>query len=260
MKVWFKVRKDNNLNMCIPHNYNIACAMYGFREFGLEMIPYETIDEIYDWVTKDDIVLDYIDQCNSIFAKFGVTPHIPDYPEPLYSFLCREIWTDTIDSIASNEDKWSAGWFVKPIKDKAFTGKIISSISDLVGCGNHSENYEVLCSEPLDIVAEWRGFILYDKLIDLRPYGLLLNTKDSWKYHYDAKVVENMMSAFLTWENRPAACSMDVCVTKDNRTLLVEFNDAYALGNYGLPSIYYAKLISARWSQLLDRPDELLFS
>ena len=47
------------------------------------------------------------------------------------------------------------------------------------------------------------------------------------------------------------ACSMDICVTKDGRTLLVEFNDAYSLGAYGLPDIYYAKLISARWSQLL---------
>ena len=36
-------------------------------------------------------------------------------------------------------------------------------------------------------------------------------------------------------------------------------NDAYALGNYGLPHIKYAKLISARWSQLLDRKDEYKF-
>ena len=204
--------------------------------------------------------IDYIDQCNTIFAKFGVTPSIPDYPSVLKPFLGRDIWTDTIDSISSDKEKWSSGWFVKPKRNKAFTGKIISSISDLMGCGNHSENYEVICSDPIDIVAEWRGFILYDKLVDLRPYGLLLDkARDSWKYHYDEKVVDDMMNAFVTWKDRPFACSMDICVTRDGRTLLVEFNDAYSLGCYGLPSIYYAKLISARWSQLLDRPDEFNF-
>ena len=36
-------------------------------------------------------------------------------------------------------------------------------------------------------------------------------------------------------------------------------NDGYALENYGLMSISYAKLISARWPQLLDRKDEFDF-
>ena len=48
-------------------------------------------------------------------------------------------------------------------------------------------------------------------------------------------------------------------VTDDGRTLLVEFNDAYSLGCYGLNDIQYAKFISARWSQLLNREDEYKF-
>ena len=46
---------------------------------------------------------------------------------------------------------------------------------------------------------------------------------------------------------------------RKKETLLVEFNDAYALGAYGLSSISYAKLISARWSQLLHREDPFHF-
>lgn len=246
--------------MEIPHSYNFANAMYGFRELGAELIPYHSIDEIYDNVDREDIVLDYIDQCNMIFQKFGVESHISDYPESMKPFLGRKIWRDTIDSIASHEEKWSAGYFVKPVRDKAFTGKIISSIADLVGCGNSTENYEVLVSEPLDILAEWRGFIIYDELVDLRPYGMYLDrTRQSYLYHYDGNIVKKMMEAFCEWEDRPAACSMDICYTKEGRTLLVEFNDAYALGSYGLPSIVYAKLISARWAQLLCREDEYHF-
>lgn len=259
-KVYLKTKYDNGMNMEIPHSYNMANAMYGFRELGAEIIPYHKIDDIYDRVEKEDIVLDYIDQCNEIFHKFGVTPYLPDYPDILTAFLGRKIWRDTIDSIAGNEQKWSAGYFVKPVKSKVFTGKVISSVADLVGCGNHSENYEVFVSEPINICAEWRCFITYDKIVDVRPYGTLSN-KDrmSYLYHYDAEVLSAMLQEFIKWEERPSACSMDICVTKDGRTLLVELNDAYSLGSYGLPSIYYARLISARWSQLLGVKDEYHF-
>ena len=60
-------------------------------------------------------------------------------------------------------------------------------------------------------------------------------------------------------EKRPAACSMDICVTEEGGTLLVELNDAYSLGYYGLAPIWHAKLISARWSQILERADEYKF-
>ena len=67
------------------------------------------------------------------------------------------------------------------------------------------------------------------------------------------------MEAFISWKERPIGCSMDICVTKDGQTLLVEINDAYALGCYGLADVFYAKLISARWSQLLGVKDEYRF-
>lgn len=259
-KVWLKMRQDPGMDLELPHSVNIANAMYGFRELGAEIVPYHTIDEIYDRVEREDIVLDYVDQCNRIFAKFGVEPKIPDYPAELREFLGRKVWRDTIDNISSDEAKWSAGYFVKPLRDKAFTGKIIRSLSDLIGCGSCYENYEVLVSEPIEILAEWRCFITYDRIVDVRPYGSIADLNYSgYLYHYDSDVLRKMFQAFLDWEERPAACSMDICVTRDGRTLLVEVNDAYALGCYGLPSLLYAKLISARWSQLLEREDEYHF-
>lgn len=249
MKIWAKVRANGEY-----HSHNIAHAVFGFKELGAEIIKYEKIDEIYQWVTRDDIVLDYIDQCLTIFDKFGKRPHIEDYPDVLKPFLGRTIWKDTINSINSNPEKW--GVFVKPVKEKAFTGKVINGPADLVGCGSCYENYEVLCSEVLDIKREWRGFIYYDKLIDLRPYN------GDWHYNYNPVVVDKAIEAFLNWEDRPLACSLDFAViVKDEKenTIFLEANDAFALGNYGLQHLDYAKLISARWSQILDRPDEYAF-
>ena len=70
-RVWLKTRFDSGMKMEIPHSHNMSNAMYGFRELGAEIIPYHKIDEIYDQVSEEDIVLDYIDQCNKIFKKFG---------------------------------------------------------------------------------------------------------------------------------------------------------------------------------------------
>ena len=204
--------------------------------------------------------MDYIDQCNTIFKKFNVIPQLPDYPSSLKKYIGRKVWHDTINSISKNERKWSAGYFVKPVRNKAFTGKIISNIKDFIGCGSCYEDYEVIVSEPIDILAEWRCFILYDEIIDVRPYGSISSLKyKGFEYQYDSNVLQEMLQTFKTWKERPMACSMDICYTKDGRTLLVEFNDAYALGCYGLPGILYAKLISARWSQLLGRSDEFRF-
>lgn len=253
MKIWAKTRQLDDMELY--HSHNISYAVHGFHELGAEIINYNTIDEIYDWVTKDDIVLDYITQCRDIFKKFGKDPRLEDYPDVLKPYLGRKIWIDNMDHINTHPELWNV--FVKPTEEKAFTGRIINSPVDLVGCGNCHENYEVLCSEIIDIKREWRGFMYYDQLIDLRPYY------GDWKYNYDPKVIENALKAFVTWEDRPMACSLDfaVIVDKDGneKTIFLEANDAYALGCYGLNTLSYAKLISARWSQILDRPDEFHF-
>lgn len=236
------------------HSYNFSHAVYGFREMGAEIIKYESVKEIYDCVNVDDIVLDYIDECQYIMGKFGVSPSCEDYPEQLKHFMGRRVWKDKINSINSNPDKW--GVFVKPMKDKAFTGLVVNGPKDLIGCGSASENYDVLCSDVLNIKREWRCFITYDSVVDIRPY------KGDYHYNYDPSVVDQIIDAFRMIPNRPMGCSVDIAVVeKDGKTetIFLEMNDGYALGNYGLQYLDYAKLISARWSQLLNRQDEFDF-
>lgn len=57
----------------------------------------------------------------------------------------------------------------------------------------------------------------------------------------------------------PDAYGIDFGVTKDGRTLLIEVNDAWALGCYGLESHLYAKFLLTRWAQLTDTPDQFFY-
>ena len=245
-KVYVKIRENGEY-----HSPNFAQAVFGFKELGAEIIKYKKIEEIYDIVEDGDIVIDYIDQTQAIFRKFGIDYSFDNYPEVLSEFLGRKIWKDKINNINSNPDKWNI--FVKPIKEKAFTGKVIREPKDLIGCGSCYENYDVLCSDIVDIKREWRCFYYYGDIIDIRPY------KGDYHYHYDANVLDEMLKKINEWEDVPYAFCIDIGVTADGKTILIECNDCYSLGSYGLYPLSYAKMIAARWAQLYKCGDDCYF-
>ena len=43
--------------------------------------------------------------------------------------------------------------FVKPVEEKRFTGCIVESTADLVGKGRQSDNFEVICSDVIDMLS-----------------------------------------------------------------------------------------------------------
>ena len=80
--------------------------------------------------------------------------------------------------------------------------------------------------------------------------------------HFDFDVVDQVIEAFKTIPNRPMGCSIDFAVIEKaggQQTVFLEMNDGYALGNYGLTPLKYAKHLSARWAQLLGTEDEFDF-
>ena len=48
MKVYVKCRVNPNSGLMIGHSENFTKAIYGFSELGAEIIPYQSLDEIYD--------------------------------------------------------------------------------------------------------------------------------------------------------------------------------------------------------------------
>jgi len=119
-----------------------------------------------------------------------------------------------------------------------------------VGCAEQFSDTPVWVSEIVEFAAEWRVFVRYGELLDVRPY------KGNWRLHFDAQVIENAVKDFAT---APAGYALDFGVTKCGRTLLVEANDGYSIGHYGLYFINYAKLLSARWAQLTGQRDVCSF-
>jgi len=242
MKVFVQSSKNN-----FPHNYNFFNAYEGFLDMGAEIVPFCTPQGLQESVAED-IVVGYVGTIRDRLYQLGFETPEMDYPNELSDYLGRKIWKSNINTISNHSELWPV--FVKSIEDKRITGKVIASIHDLVGCGESGCNAEVYCSEIVHFVAEWRVFVRYGQIIDVRPY------KGDWRVHYDSAVIEKCINEFTS---APAGCAVDFGVTNDGRTLLIEVNDGYALGCYGLNKYAYAKLLSARWSELTHTEDQYNF-
>jgi len=98
-----------------------------------------------------------------------------------------------------------------------------------------------LVSEVVDFVSEWRCFVKHDQLVGVKHY------RGDWDKAPDRKVLDKAVK--LGKGKMPRAHALDLGVTEDGQTLLVEANEGYALGSYGLASLVYARFLEARWEQ-----------
>ncbi|MEC0269679.1 ATP-grasp domain-containing protein [Paenibacillus anseongense] len=242
MKVYIKRGLDKEIA-----NHNFYAAFDGFKQMGFEIQYFNEINDISDH-NKEDIIVGYVDDVRTVFSQYRIVPPEIDYPDELKSYLGRKVWKSKLSLIANNPEKWNV--FIKPVEDKKFTGVVVRGTKDLMGCGVYGEDPEIFCSDVVSFVAEWRCFVRYGKILDIRRY------RGNWRVHFDNKIVENAVSQF---KSAPKGYAVDFGLTDKGETLLIEVNDGYALGHYGLFSLDYAKLLSARWAELTNTVDECNF-
>lgn len=84
------------------------------------------------------------------------------------------------------------------------------------------------------------------QILDVGPY------RGNWSASSDPSIIENAVAAY---SSAPARHGMDFGVTEHGHTLLIEVSDGYSLGSYGHEYHVYARLLSARWSELASVDD-----
>lgn len=179
--------------------------------------------------------------------QLGVEPPPPlDYPEALRPFLLRPVWQSTVGRLLTLE----APLFAKPAaRAKRFTGRVFAGPEDLYYLHGTSSREPIWCSPPVSWRAEWRAYVLGDRVLDLCWYSGDAGLAP------DLDTLQAMLRAFRSSGSAPAACALDVGVLEDGRTALVEANDALALGAYGLAADSYTELLLARWAELVACPE-----
>ena len=225
-------------------NITVFTGIEAFYYMGFEIIEVERFDDLA--VSPHNIFFGGIGFVQTALTKLDFKiPEHNDYPDCLSKFYGRKITESTIDKISNNPELWNV--FVKP-KDKLkkFTGRHIKTTYDLIGCGDIEGDVPVWVSEPVEFISEWRVFVRYKEILGVKLY------KGDWRNQYDYKIIETAVNSY---ENAPAGYALDFGLTADGRFLIVEVNEGYSIGNYGLFYIDYAKLISARWAEMTQQED-----
>lgn len=177
------------------------------------------------------------------------------YPKGCESFLGREIHKRRAGSVIGR-------WFVKPVQTKLFNGFMFDTMQAPGAMDQHDreqyhifmglpEDEQVLISEPVRFVSEWRYYI--DPSSD-QPIGFA---------RYDPDGPDNapqpcrqIISDFIRQVDLVHPYAADFGVTDDGQTVLVEANDFWALGLYqGKDTISakdYLRLLQARWQSLFS--------
>jgi hypothetical protein len=231
------------------YNVNAFIANEGFKNFGFEIEKFVDADEISN-KNPENIIVGGIGNVRKRLQNLNIIRENKeiDYPEELKPFLRRKIWTSSINEIF-NKKEWNI--FIKPqTETKLFAGKVIKSEMDLLGLIDEENDIKIWCSELVNFKTEWRCFIRYKEILDIRRY------KGDWDTKIDVKTV---LSAINSFTSQPNSYALDFGLNKNGEMFLVEVNDGHSLGTYGISSAHYAKFLSARWSELTETEDFLNF-
>lgn len=179
--------------------------------------------------------------------QLGIEPPPPnDYPPSLTPWLRRRIWTGTVGAIVERLQRGDAApVFVKPMgRLKRFTGHVMSSWDDLRFLAHASDQMSVFCSEIVTWRSEFRVYVTHGRIVGIRHY------RGDRELDIDRAVVEEAVCAFEMSGEAIAGYGIDFGVLDNGETALVEVNEGYGLGSYGLDDAAYTDLVIARWREL----------
>jgi len=206
-----------------------------------ENFDYDDIDSLE--ITKDTIVFGGVTPIRHALIGLGVNvPEPIDLPEELYKYTKRDI---EIGSVKHFKDNGKFPLFVKPTTLKLFTGLVIPEKDELDYISTltmEGEDYKIITSSVVNFVSEYRVFVAEGKVIDCRKYdGNYEVTPD---FNFINETIKNYTS-------QPIAYAIDFGVTDKGETMLVEVNDGYGVGSYGLDGREYVKMSILRWNELV---------
>lgn len=226
------------------HNVNPFIAWKGFVERGAYVQFFASSELESLPISPETPVVGGIPIVQRALRQLGrEVPEMNAIPEALRSFAGRELSQMTMGRVRSRIEDGDAPLFIKPLPTdhKLFNGHVVSVFRDLIQSSGIEATTLVSCSEVVEFVSEYRGYVHRRELVGFKHY------------RGDFRVFPNfgpVEAALHAWEEQPIACSMDWGVTRDGRTLLVEVNDAYSLGSYGLDPLIYAPMIADRWFEM----------
>jgi hypothetical protein len=232
-----------------PATEGCYSAWKALSDAGWSVRFFERIADVE--VHPDELVVGGLDPVVQALTRLNVDLPDIDYPETFRDILLDpDFERTTMGAVRQSPERWPR--FVKPTSGrKEFGGLVVRSTSDLLLVTHVDDALPVYSAAPLDISGrvEWRCFVIDGRVRDIRPYTCCPDG--------DAPSRTFVQLLIDQWSSQPAAFAVDV-VNMGERAKpdwrVIECNDGYSLGSYGLHRAEYAELLVSRWAQLTGSP------
>lgn len=214
-------------------------AMIGAHYCGIKYKSFTDVSNVP--ANKENIIVGSVEQCTQWLRQSGY--QLPEQPSlkiftPVLGRSVKEV------NISVAYDMLESGpIFVKPSTQiKAFTGFVAINGASL---SIFSEGYQgdVWVQTVVDIVSEYRVYINNNKIMGVKHYSgdpLIFPNVDVINQAFDIAKEHIDFHSY----------TLDFGVLEDGSTILIEFNDGWAIGNYGLDPVDYYLFVRDRWLQL----------
>lgn len=243
MKVWVqeygggKMEKEYIDMIAVLESRNILYQTFTRKKIDRKQLP----------ISKDNIVVGEVEVALKALKFLGIEMKANSYPDCLTSFLERNIWKSTIGEIEQQiyNEEITEGVFLKPsLHAKKFTGVVVKSPADLYNFHGASKKTEVYCATPVLWLSEFRVYVHHNSIVGIHHYA-----GDSNK-EIEVSVVENAIESLKVSTENTVAYAIDFGLLSNGKTALIEWNDAFSLGNYGVDKEDYTDMILDRWREL----------
>lgn len=244
----------------LPVSRNCFSALVGFRDRGWEWKLFQNINDLS--LTKDDIVVGGIKTMHQAFEQLGTFTPLPiDYPDIFRPVYRRHIelttWKKAQEKLGNLRENgaFDEPRFIKPYFHKAWAGTVVTTFADLLKIGNPEPDYPVWLSEVTYFEDEYRAYFLSGELVGLKHYK---GPQRFLPHGNDFDHVKHLAKKLPY-----AAFSVDVGVERYlypptqshvQDSSVVEVNDGFSLGNYGIDDDTYSKMLEVRFLQIVNEP------
>jgi hypothetical protein len=222
-----------------PYNNNLAfdfcySAKLGAQEAGIEVSHFANIVDVPP--SPYNIIVGSVEVCTQWLAQSSFT--VPPVIDLLLfkDFLGRQVEVLPISQV-------NIPAFIKPAyQHKAFTGFIADSNLALAVWSEGFQG-DVISQQIIDIKSEYRMYINCQKIIGMKHYS-----GDCLLFPNSQFITSCVEKSYELLDNH--SYTLDFGVLEDGTTVLIEPNDGWAVGNYGLDPLDYYYFVRNRWLQL----------
>lgn len=233
---------QSNDNRTIPHHFDCSTVLYGALDSG-QKYRLTSFDEIkagkMDALLPNHLAVGSVEFMQEVFSRLNIIPlKLPRNSNR----ISEEIFLHEAIKRTQNGEKL----FIKPKQTKLFTGFVLdrSIYSCLHGL---PENTQILAYTPFesDIVTEWRIYVCKNKIYDMKNYSGDFSLIPS--FEYAQSILDENKVDF------PSTYTIDIGILESGENVVIEFNDMYAIGNYGVRNDIYIFMLKERYFEILKK-------